>query len=161
MAGLVEAAVGYSEAGQVVLGNGRRDVPFGSEGLLGAAYLGIGESERWIEECRAQLARGRDTHTMTRAHLAIALAAAGLQQEAVTTAAGLIDAADATPTRSYNRMQFSHTATPIAKPIPPTHWRRCVVAWQSRMTAETATTSQVWLPVWLNSKPTEASYPRT
>jgi hypothetical protein len=33
----------------------------------------IGHPERCIEWCRAQLARGRDTHTLTRAALVIAL----------------------------------------------------------------------------------------
>ena len=47
MAGRIEAAVGYSDAGQMVIGSGRHDeVPFGIEGLLGAAYLVIGQPER-------------------------------------------------------------------------------------------------------------------
>ncbi len=96
MGGRVEAAVGYSEAGQAVLRSGRTEVPFGSEGLLGAAYLGIGQPERWIQAGRAELARGRDTHTITRAILAIALAAVGCQDEAIIAATGLIAAADAT-----------------------------------------------------------------
>ena len=62
-AGRIEAAVGYADAGQMVIGSGRHDaVPYGFEGLLGAAYLVIGQPERWVEWCRAQLARGRDTH---------------------------------------------------------------------------------------------------
>ena len=35
MAGRIEAAVGYSDAGQEVIGSGRAEVPFGAEGLLG------------------------------------------------------------------------------------------------------------------------------
>ena len=58
--GRIEAAVGYSDTGQRVIGSGRHDeVPFGIEGVLGAAYLAIGQPERWVEVCRAQLARGR------------------------------------------------------------------------------------------------------
>ena len=38
MAGRIEAAVRYSEAGQTVLGSGRGKVPYGIEGLLGDAY---------------------------------------------------------------------------------------------------------------------------
>ena len=34
MAGRIEAAVGYGEAGQEVIGRGRAEVPFGAEGLL-------------------------------------------------------------------------------------------------------------------------------
>ena len=46
MAGRIEAAVGYSDAGQMVLGSGRDEVPYGIEGLLGGAYLYIGQPER-------------------------------------------------------------------------------------------------------------------
>ena len=77
IAGRIEAAVRYSDAGQMVIGSGRDEVPFGVEGLLGAAYLAIGQPERWVEWCRAQLARGRDTHTFTRACLVLALTLAG------------------------------------------------------------------------------------
>ena len=60
-----------------MIGSGRDEVPFGLEGLLGVAYLVIGQPERWVEWCRAQLARGRDTHTFTRSALVIALTFAG------------------------------------------------------------------------------------
>ena len=46
MAGRIEAAVRYSDAGQMVLGSGRDEVPFGIEGLLGGAYMCIGQPER-------------------------------------------------------------------------------------------------------------------
>ena len=46
-----------------MIGSGRDEVPFGVEGLLGGAYLAIGQPERWVEWCRAQLARGRDTQS--------------------------------------------------------------------------------------------------
>ena len=45
-AGRIEAAVRYSDAGQTVIGSGRDEVPFGIEGLLGVAYLVIGQPER-------------------------------------------------------------------------------------------------------------------
>ena len=77
IAGRIEAAVGYSDAGQTVIGSDRDEVPYGVEGLLGGAYLYIGQPERWVEWCRAQLARGRDTHTLTRAALVLALTIAG------------------------------------------------------------------------------------
>jgi predicted ATPase len=44
LAGRIEAAVGYSDAGQMVIGSGRHEVPFGIEGLLGNAYLGAGSA---------------------------------------------------------------------------------------------------------------------
>ena len=77
MAGRIEAAVGYSDAGQTVVDSGRDEVPYGFEGWLGSAYLAIGQPERSVEWCRTQLARGRDTHVITRACLVIALSIAG------------------------------------------------------------------------------------
>ena len=71
-------------------------MPFGLEAALGVAYLVIGQPERTVEWCRAQLARGRDTHAFTRATLVIALTLAGCGEEAMAAANGLIDAAEAT-----------------------------------------------------------------
>jgi predicted ATPase len=96
-AGRIEAAVGYSDAAQRVIASGRYEVPFGIEGVLGAAYLTIGQPERCVEWCRTQLARGRDTHRITRACLTIALAMTGSGEEARAAANGLIDAGEATP----------------------------------------------------------------
>jgi hypothetical protein len=95
MPGRIEAAVGYADAGQTVIGTGG-EVPFGLEGVLGGAYAVIGQPERHAEWCRAQLARGRDTHTFTRSNLVLALTAAGAGEEARAAANGLIDAAEAT-----------------------------------------------------------------
>jgi hypothetical protein len=53
MTGRIEAAVGYSDAGQIVLDKSRDALPYGIEGLLGAVYLTIGQPERWAELCRA------------------------------------------------------------------------------------------------------------
>ena len=96
VAGRLEAAVGYSDAAQTVLGNGRDEVPYGIEGWVGGAYVYIGQPERCVEWCRAQLARGRDTHTLARAFLVIALKIAGSEDEAMAATKGLIDAAEAT-----------------------------------------------------------------
>ena len=67
MAGRIEAAVGYSDAAQTVLGRDRDEVPYGIEGWVGGSYVYIGQPERSVEWYRAQLARGRDTHTLARA----------------------------------------------------------------------------------------------
>ena len=56
----------------------------------------IGQPERTVEWCRAQLARGRDTHTSPGRTLVIALAIAGRGDEAMAAADGLIEAAEAT-----------------------------------------------------------------
>ena len=96
MAGRIEAAVGYCDAAQMVLRNGRCEVPFGLDGLLCGVYLVIGQPERWVEVCRAQTASGRDTHAFTRTSLVMALAIVGSFEEAMAAANGLIDAAEAT-----------------------------------------------------------------
>ena len=94
--GRIEAAVRYSDAGQIVLGSSREALPYGIEAWLGAVYLAIGQPERLAELCRAQLARRRDTHVNIRTWLVAALAAAGCGGEAMDSADGLIEAAEAT-----------------------------------------------------------------
>ncbi len=64
--------------------------------MLGAAYVHIGQPERSVELFRAQLARRRDTHLYIRAWLVSALALAGCGGEAMDSAHGLIEAAEAT-----------------------------------------------------------------
>jgi predicted ATPase len=96
MPGRIEAAVRYADAAQTVIGSGRQEeVPFGLEGLLGVAYMAVGQPERWVEWCRAQLARGRDTHIFTRACLVSALTFAGCGEEARAAATGMIEVAEA------------------------------------------------------------------
>ena len=94
--GRIEAAVGYSDAGEIVLGRSREALPYGSDALLGGVYLAIGQPERLAEWCRAQLARRRDTDVHIRAWLVLALAVAGSGGEAMDSADGLIEAAEAT-----------------------------------------------------------------
>jgi predicted ATPase len=96
MTGRIEEAVGYSDAGQIVLGSSREALPYGIEGALGGVYLAIGQPERCVALCRAQLARRRDTHVHIRAWLVCALALAGSGGEAMDSADGLIEAAEAT-----------------------------------------------------------------
>ena len=96
MAGRIEAAVGYSDAAQEVIGSGRAEVPFGLEGFLGGSYVAVGQPERWIRWCRVQLARGLDTHAYTTACLLMGLTVTGCFDDAMAAANGLIDAAEAT-----------------------------------------------------------------
>jgi predicted ATPase len=96
MPGRIDEAVRYSDAGRVLVGSGRGEVPFGVEGWLGAAYLTIGQAGQWAEWCRAQLARNRDTHTLTRTSLVLALTSAGLADETMAAANGLVAAAEVT-----------------------------------------------------------------
>ena len=94
-AGRIEAAVGYSDAGQIVVGGSRDAPPYGIEGWLGLVYVAIGQPERLAEWCRAQLARRRDTNVYIRAWLVLALTVAGSGGEAMDCADGLIEAAEA------------------------------------------------------------------
>lgn len=94
--GRIEAAVGYCDAAQNVLGRSREGLPYGIEGLLGVVYLVIGQPERLAELCRAQLARRRDNDVHLRTWLVIAFALAGSGEEARDSADGLIEAAEAT-----------------------------------------------------------------
>jgi predicted ATPase/class 3 adenylate cyclase len=94
--GRIEAAVGYCDAGQIVVGRSRDAPPYGTAGVLGVVYLTIGQPERFAELCRAQLARRRDNHVHIRAWLVASLAVAGCGGEARDCADGLIEAAEAT-----------------------------------------------------------------
>ena len=94
--GRIEEAVRYADAGQIVVGRSRDALPYGIEARLGVVYLILGQPERLAEVCRAQLARRRDTHVHIRGWLVAALALAGSGGEAMDSADGLIEAAEAT-----------------------------------------------------------------
>jgi hypothetical protein len=94
LAGRIEAAAAYCDAGQIAMCTG--DVPFGLECVAGGSYLAIGRPDRWVELCRKQLARGRDTRGFIRAFLVITLTIVGSHEEALVAVSGLIDAAEAT-----------------------------------------------------------------
>ena len=94
--GRTEEAVRYTDVGQTVIAGGSDKVPYAALGGFGHAYRYIGQPERYVEVCRAELARGRDTNTATRVFLVVALTAAGSPDEAMAAANGLIDAAEAT-----------------------------------------------------------------
>jgi predicted ATPase/class 3 adenylate cyclase len=94
--GRVDDAVGYSDAGKKVIESGRYAVPFGIEAMLGTPWIVIGQSQRWVDLCRAELARGRDTHTLSWACLVFALVIAGRADEAMAAVDGLVDAAEIT-----------------------------------------------------------------
>jgi predicted ATPase len=94
--GRIDAAVDYAEAGQIVLGRSRDALPRGIEAMLGAVYLAIGQPDRSAQWCRAQLARHHDSPVHIRGWLVCALSMAGSGGEAMDSAEGLIEAAEAT-----------------------------------------------------------------
>jgi predicted ATPase len=94
--GRFEEAVRYSEVGQTVIAAASDKVSYFGEVFLGSAYMFVGQPERYLEMCRAQLTRSGDTNTFARVHLVVALGVCGRADEAMVTANGLIDAAEAT-----------------------------------------------------------------
>jgi len=99
MPGRVEDAVRYSEAAQSVTAAAHPH-SFQYPGLLGNAFLMIGQPERSVHWARDQLARDGETrssrYVATRVSLIIALLLAGRGDEALLAADGLIKAAEAT-----------------------------------------------------------------
>jgi predicted ATPase/class 3 adenylate cyclase len=94
--GRFEEAVRYSEVGQTVIAAASDKVSYFGEVFLGSAYMFVGQPERYLEMCRAQLTRSGGTNTFAGVHLVVALAACGWADEAMVTANGLTDAAEAT-----------------------------------------------------------------
>ena len=145
--GRIEAAVGYSDAGQIVLGRSREALPYGTEALLGLVYVAIGQPERLAELCRAQLARRRDTHVHIRAYLVSALALAGSGGEAMDCADGLIEAAEATgnPVLLASALAAYGVAFSDADPVGAlnAHRRGLVIAQDSGNRANASTLATV------------------
>ena len=96
MAGRIDPGIRYTEAAMKAITIGSDHVPYGADAFVGSAYPAVGQFERWIQWCRAQLARGRDTYSLTTTSLVIGLAVTGSADDAMEAANGLIDAAEAT-----------------------------------------------------------------
>jgi predicted ATPase/class 3 adenylate cyclase len=94
--GRIEEAIRYSDAGETAIRTGRGELPFGFEGMLANPYIAIGQPDRSVEWCRAQLARTRDAHVNITSHLVMALTIAGCDDQAMAAADGLVDTAEAT-----------------------------------------------------------------
>jgi len=94
--GRIEDAVGYSDAALTVKGSGRDEVPDGIQSWLSAAYLYIGQPDRYVELCRARLSSDRENDAVIQAYLVLALTVAGVGDEAMAAAIGMIDTAEAT-----------------------------------------------------------------
>ena len=94
--GRIDDAVPYAEVATRLLDSGHYQVPYGIEGWPAGAYTSIGRPDLAAAQTRAQLARGLDTHTLTRGCLIFALAIPGTNDEAIALADGLAEAAEAT-----------------------------------------------------------------
>jgi hypothetical protein len=64
--------------------------------MLSLAHLFAAQPELAAEWCRNRVQSGRDTHTVSRIGLVLALAVAKSHEEAIAATAGLIEAAEAT-----------------------------------------------------------------
>jgi predicted ATPase len=95
LAGRLDSAIRYSDAGERVLSAGRGEVG-GIEGLLVSVYVSAGQAERAIEWYRAEMARVRDTPIWTTIAFCLALTTAARYEEAMVAANGLVEAAEAT-----------------------------------------------------------------
>jgi tetratricopeptide (TPR) repeat protein len=95
MPGRMEAAVGYSEAGQIVFSDGCEGPPYDVECHLVSVYQAIGQTDRALEWWRTYLAHGRHPSIFTRGAMVLALTVVASSEEAMTVATGLIDAAEA------------------------------------------------------------------
>jgi predicted ATPase len=93
--GRTDDAVAYVEAGEPAMRRGRGEVGFGLDGLSGGVYLLTNQYERCAEWVHAYLAVHNDTRTLARTMLVFALIMAGSGDEAMLTAKGLIEEAEA------------------------------------------------------------------
>lgn len=106
MTGSVDEAIQYADAGRLAIDSGKfDDVQNGQEGVLTGVYCLIGQPERAVEWCRAQLARNRDTHGITAVNLVLALIWAGRYDEAMAAADGLVAAVE--PTNNLWALSFA------------------------------------------------------
>lgn len=96
MPGRVAEALRYTQYAQHEINWDEADLPFGIDGWLGGSYSLVGQPEKLADWCRAALERRRDSHTLTRICLALALTISESTEEAAAVADGLVPAAAAT-----------------------------------------------------------------
>ena len=96
ISGRVDDVVRYCDQGQTVFDRTHAVLPYGIEGVLGNAYIFVGQPDQWVAACSAALQRRSDAPVFTRACLIYALMIAGRCEEATIAADGLIEAAEAT-----------------------------------------------------------------
>jgi predicted ATPase len=96
MTGRIDDAVRYREYAEKAISRSHvAELPFRMDTLLGGAFLTGGQPDRAIDWYRTQLARGRDTHTLARLGIVLALMVGGRGDEALVAADGLVTAAEA------------------------------------------------------------------
>lgn len=138
--GRFEEAVRYSEVGQTVIAAATDKVSYFGEAFLGSAYLFVGQPARYLEVCRAQWARSGDTNTFSKAHLVVALAAAGSTDEARVTADGLIEAAEA----SGNPSVLAYALVACGYAFRETDPDRALEAWRRSVLIAQDSGNRLW-----------------
>ena len=96
MAGRIDDGVHYADLAVEMLSGDDSSLPFGLEGWPSGAYTASGQPERSVEWCRTQLTRERDSHTITRGCLVMALTIRGPSEEAAAIVDDLINDARST-----------------------------------------------------------------
>ncbi len=130
--GRIEAAIGYSEAAQELIGSGCGEVPYGIECWLASTYQIIGQPQR---------ARCRTPRHWTRRWPPRPVCSTPPNPPG---------------TLMPSRSRCSPTASRTATPIPTTLWMSCAGVWWSLKAAVTAPSQPSWRPVRLYSKQTPA-----
>ncbi|MFG1934674.1 ATP-binding protein [Mycobacterium sp. NPDC048908] len=93
---VADEALGYTESGRLAMDTGGYDpVPYDLEAWLGGAYLSRGKPDGYVEWCRKLMTQQSGPQPFTQSCLVIALTMAGLHDEAVANADGLLTSADA------------------------------------------------------------------
>jgi hypothetical protein len=95
LVGRLEDAVRYSEVGQTVIAAASDKVSYFGGAWLGSAYRTVGQGQRDVEVCRAELARTGDGNTFAGTNLVLALATFDSIEEARAIADGLVETAEA------------------------------------------------------------------
>jgi hypothetical protein len=93
VAGRLEEAVRYGDAGQIVVASRPDGVYSGFEAWLGSVHNLTGHPARTVEWCRRLLAHSADPYAVSRSGLVVALMRAGAQAEAMAVAKELLGAA--------------------------------------------------------------------
>ena len=95
--GRVDDAIVYINAAENAIASGTyADLLPGLETWFGGAYIAAGDPRRWADQCRMSLVRRPNGNITARAMLVLALNITGPPDDIRSSAAGLLDAADAT-----------------------------------------------------------------
>jgi tetratricopeptide (TPR) repeat protein len=96
MSGRINDAIAYSDRRQEMVREGRGEVPFGLDGLLGGTYMVIGELEKALDWEDRYLDHRSDPLAISRSNRILQLVMAGRREEAMAAVPEVLSAAEAT-----------------------------------------------------------------